>query len=145
MNKIQKTNKKEKMDLTKYAFFKNYIVSEFQLTCYPQEQQLCDFEHELFKNFQLYDDDFIFEEDGGLSILLPNEQIANATNVNQFTNFNKVVELSQKFVNTNFVYSIEMQCAEEEDVELFIDVYVKGGIVTGDKCVGCVFDDTLVD
>lgn len=133
------------MELNKYAFFKNYIVSEFQLTCYNFTNVDNELEHELLKNFDMYDDDYIFEEDGGLSILLPSEYVQNATNVNQFTNFNRVVELSKKFVNVKFVYSIEMQCTDEEDVEIYIDVYIQGGVVTGDKCIGCVFDDSLVD
>ena len=133
------------MELTKYAQFQDYMVSEFQLSCYYWQQEQSKFEHELLNKFDIYDDDFIFEQDDGLTILLSSSHpIKNATNVNQFTNFNRIVETSHKFVNVLFIYSICITSFDDE-IELFVDVYIQNGQVIDDKCVGCVYDDTIVD
>ncbi len=142
-----------KMELTNCTFFKNHVSFEFQVTCYykdPQDSQ-SELEHYILANFDVYDDDFIFEEDGGLSFLLTSESIVNVTNLDEFTNFNRVIEMSQKFVNVEFVYSFENESLEDDGVSVFIDVYIKNGIITGYKTVGALapettsYDDTILD
>lgn len=129
------------MDLSKYSYFENYMASEFQVVCYNYQNIMVDFEHYILNNFYTFDSDFYFESDGGLSFLLISEPVYNATNLNQFTNFKPVLNASRKFVNVKFVYSIKLT---HEDVDIFVDVYIQNGKILGDKCVGCLFDDTIV-
>lgn len=140
------------MELTNCTFFKNHVSFEFQVTCYNYKDHKesdhkdlqSDLEHYILANFDVYDDDFIFEHDGGLSFLLTSESIVNVTNLDEFTNFNRVIEMSQKFVNVEFVYSFENESLEDDGVSVFIDVYIKNGIITGYKTVGALAPETTM-
>lgn len=132
------------MELTNCTFFKNHVSFEFQVTCYNYKDSQSELEHYILVNFDVYDDDFIFEEDGGLSFLLTSESIVNVVNMNEFTNFNRVIEMSQKFVNVEFVYSFENESLEDDGVSVFIDVYIKNGVITGCKTIGAFAPETTM-
>lgn len=133
------------MELINYTFFKNHISFEFQVSCYNYKDSQSELEHYILSNFDVYDDDFIFEDDSGLSFLLTSESIVNVVNMNEFTNFNRVIEMSQKFVNVEFIYSFENESLEDGGISVFIDVYIKNGVITGCKTVGAFAPEDKVD
>lgn len=134
----------------------NYIVSEFEATFYldPDDyfNRKCvghhefkrqhDIEEDIFKMFDVYDEDFEFKEDGGISFILLSASVVNVTSVDIFTNFKKVLELSSKFVNTLFIYSI-MISDENGAIHVFVDYIIQNGQCVDNVCVGRIFDDSL--
>lgn len=129
------------MDINEYTNYKSYQVSEIQVSFHPKDiYEQTHIEHIVLSMFNIYDDEIEFE-DGNVIFLLIGPPIQNAKNLNVFTNFIQVIELSRTFVNTDFIYSFMVQTCDGIVIS-FVDVHVKNGVVINKKCISCFVDDT---
>jgi len=129
------------MDITKYLF-DDCRVFEFEATCYDYKKDQVELEHAILAQFDVYDDEFDFKYDDGMSFLLVGQPpMSNVTNLNVFTNFNTLLELSSKFVNITFIYSFTV---ESDEIMLYVDIGIKVGKVISDKCISGFFNEELV-
>ena len=133
------------MSLKKYTYFTNYTVSEIEVTCYNYTNEQSKLEHAIFKLFDVYDDELIFEKDKSMSFILTyGKNLKNVQDLNVFTNFKTCIDLSVGFVNILFVYSISITNDDDDDVMTFVDFYIQAGKIINDACIGCIFNDSFV-
>lgn len=133
------------MDINKYTNYANYNVAEIDVTCYNSNMTE-NILYDMCKIFDLYSNEMEFKYDGSTSFMLIGNPVENIKNLNIFTNFNKLLKLSYKFVNILFIYSFMVEIIDEFDCNIikFIDVKIQNGEILNDKCIGCIFDDKYV-